>query len=211
MFRVMEEPYSTINVFARSSDPLSWGFYSVTPGIYLLFTAIVLLSFLVSFLIERLFKINRVNTLLTIGALFASITFLFMLINMSFPIAFFVICLSIIAIVLGIYYLLKKYNFNLSQMELFALFGQAVDGIATFTALTFFNFSEQHVASNILINGLGTWSFPVVKILLTLGIIWYLRKSDMDYNNKNYILLFIIIFGFATGIRDIFSIANNGL
>jgi len=208
MLRVMEEPYSTVNIFHRSTNPFEFGFYFITPGIYFMVTGIVILSLFVSWIIEKYFGIDKLKTLTIIGFILLIPTFIFMLTRMTFIRDFFLYVFAIAVIIAIIYYITKQFKITYNKTEILAITGQIVDGIATFSALTFYPFfREQHILSNALMQGLGTWAFPFIKIIITLIIIFYLRKSDLDDSDKNYILLFIALFGFATGTRDLFSIA----
>ena len=210
MLRVSEEYYSTLHWVTRSANPLQAGFWFITPGVYLLLTAFALLLLGLTFFLKKKFSINQKKILFSIIIPIATIIFILFLINMTFILPFFLIILSILVISALIYFLLHAVGFKLNPFETFALTAQLTDGIATFSALTFFPyFREQHVVSNLFMNYFGTWIFPVIKLILVFVIIIVLRKSNLDENKKNYILLFVTLFGFATGLRDLFSIANH--
>jgi len=210
MIRVMEEPYSTVDIFPKSINPLELGFYFTTPGIYFMITAFVLIVIGLAYLIEKKWKIEKIRTMQTIGFVLVIPTFIFMLTRMTFAKDFFLYLLLIAVIVAIIYSILKMFKITLAKTEVLAITGQTIDGIATFGALTFYPFfKEQHFASDFVMQNVGTWAFPTIKILITLGIIYYLRKHRDNFSESdiNYILLFIALFGFATGVRDLFSIA----
>ena len=205
MVRVMEESYSTVNIFTKSANPLNFGFWTITPGIYILMLVIFLTIFLIGYLLRNKFGLENVT--LTLSLLLFIPILIFMFTRMTLISHFFLIIFSIAIVVAIIWLIARKFNFKLNRFETFALTAQLVDGIATFTALTFYPwFGEQHVVSNFFIMSFGTWIFPVIKIVLTLIIIYVIRKSNISNFDKIYILLFIAIFGFATGFRDIFSI-----
>ena len=208
MLRVAEEFYSVINWFTRSHNPLNIGFWFITPGIYFLLTFFALLIIIATYYINKKFNIKKEYLLFALPLPIALGILIYFIIKMTYRLDFFLIVFAIIIISITIYfisYLLKK-RFN--TFEMFAISAQLTDSIATFSALSFYtHFREQHVFSNFLIDNFGAISFPIMKLFLVLLVIFILRKSNISYNNQLYVLLFITLFGFATGIRNLFSIA----
>ena len=210
MLRVAEESYSTLNWFYRSANPLDSGFWFITPGIYLLLVAFALLLLGVTYYLKKKYGLNQKYLLFSIVSPIALAIFVLFLMKMTFILSFFLIIISILGISAIIYLISYFVNFKLNVFETVALTAQLTDGIATYYALTFFPyFREQHVLSNLVMQYFGFWIFPVIKLILVMLIIVILRYSNIDENKKNYILLFVTLFGFATGLRDIFSIANH--
>ena len=208
ILRVIEEPYSTMNLINRSTNPLELGFYFITPGIYFLILGVIGLSILTTILINKIWNYDKINILLGISMIIFLPLLSFAILNRTHLGVFLISLICIGLIVIVIYYTLKLFDIKLSSFELFGLLGQTTDGFATFAALTFFPyFSEQHVFSGLLIDNLGAWSFLAVKIMLSLVIMIYLRETKISKFDKRYILLFLLILGFATGGRDLFSIA----
>ncbi len=92
-----------------------------------------------------------------------------------------------------------------SLFERLAVFGQVLDGAATFVGVVFFGYSEQHVVGNILF-GIGTpVLFLLVKIAVVLLIVEYLR-AEKNTREKNFVLTVIMIVGLAPGLRDLLRI-----
>jgi uncharacterized membrane protein len=210
MLRVAEESYSTLQWYTRSANPLQLGFWFITPGVYFLLLAFALLSLALTFYLSKKYLIDQKRLLFAITIPIASVLFIIFLTQMTFILDFFLIILSILAITGIIYFVSWLIKNKLTPMETIAIGAQLTDGVATFSALTFYPyFREQHVLSNYFILNFGTWIFPLIKLLLVIIVIIVLRYSDIDENKKNYILLFITLFGFATGLRDLFSIANH--
>ncbi len=210
MFRVMEESYSNIHLFTRSMNPFELGFYFITPGIYFLFLASAVILILLSYFLSKKYNLNKGFFIATISGIIFSVTFIFMLFKLTLVSDFFLIILSMFGIIAGIYFLLLLFKVKLTNIETLAVCGQVIDGVATFSALTFYpNFVEQHVVSNAVILGIGTWAFPVIKLIIVLVLIFLLRYYKLEESKRNVILLFVILFGFATGVRDIFSIASQ--
>lgn len=210
MLRVSEEYYSTMQWVTRSINPLELGFWFITPGIYLLLTGFALFLLGITFFVKKKYCVDQKYLLFSVTVPLALIIFILFLINMTHLIAFFLIIFAILAISAIIYFALYLFKVKLNTFEQFAITAQLTDGVATFSALTFFPyFREQHIVSNLFMQYFGNWIFPTIKLLLVISIILILRHSDISENKKNYILLFITLFGFATGLRDIFSIANH--
>ncbi len=210
MFRVMEESYSSIHLFTRSANPLEWGFYFITPGIYFLFLGIAILLILLAYFLGKKYNLNKGIFLTISSVIIFSATLIFMLFKMTLVSDFFLILLSMVGIVVIIYFLLLMHKIKLSSVETLAVAGQVIDGVATFSALTFYpNFAEQHVVGNLIISGIGLWAFPVLKIIIVLVLIFLLRYYKLEESKRNIFLLFVILFGFATGVRDVFSIASQ--
>lgn len=96
-----------------------------------------------------------------------------------------------------------------------AIFAHALDGAATFTSINLFGmlggvvhspfgYGEQHVLSNAIgaVFG-GFWAFYAVKVLFAAAVVYWLGKSsDVSEEERVYVLLLVIIFGLAPGIRD---------
>ena len=208
MLRVAEEFYSVINWFTRSHNPLDLGFWFITPGIYFLLTAFAILIIIATYYINKKWHIQKEYLLFALPLPLSLIILFYFITRMTYRLDFFLIIISIFVvsiIIYGLSYLLKN---KLTRFEVFPIIAQLTDGIATFSALSFYShFREQHVFSDFLIQNFGTIAFPIMKLFLVLLVIFILRKSKLSYNNQLYILLFITLFGFATGIRNLFSIA----
>jgi uncharacterized membrane protein len=113
-----------------------------------------------------------------------------------------------------------KYKILQDKLNLFIVLGQAIDGIASSIAITYFNFSEQHVFSNMVMN-INPLLFIGIKIILAVLICWSLddylkdeKKEDKKHpftikNKKNlvgFIKVIIAILGFATGLASLFKL-----
>jgi uncharacterized membrane protein len=81
--------------------------------------------------------------------------------------------------------------------------------MSTFVTLDVFNmlnekmYAEQHVVASFLSDFFGETMLPflIVKILLSIGIIYFLEK-EKNNNERYYIALLVIIFGLAPGVRN---------
>lgn len=207
--RVFEEKYSNVFLFQRSANPLELGFYTITPGIYIAIGLFAILSLIASIMIAK--KLNKQTTTIfgIIGAVPAGIIILYELTKLTHAFEF-TIVFVMLAIVLGLLYIalnfLKKPLFK-DKLNIMAIAAHSMDGIATFTALTFFStFSEQHFVSNFIIQNFSPFAFVIVKVILITIIVYLLDKEVEDENLRGFIKILIAILGFAPGIRDTFSI-----
>jgi uncharacterized membrane protein len=208
MLRVAEEFYSVIQWFSRSHNPLELGFWFITPGIYFLLTFFAIIILIATYFIFKKWQIKKEYLLFTLPLPLALGILVYFVIKMTYRIDFFLIILAIVFFSALIYLVSYYLKIKLTKFEMFAIIAQLTDGIATFSALNFYNhFREQHVFSELLMQSFGVIAFPILKLVLVFIVIFILRKSKISYNNQLYILLFITLFGFATGLRNLFSIA----
>ena len=111
------------------------------------------------------------------------------------------IILVIVAAIFISIYLTKYFK---DKYSLAAIASQIFDGTTTAVILAFTNGVEKHPIPRLLVENLGPWSFLLVKVLLILGIVYYINKEKSEY--KNYFLSAIIILGFAEGLRNLISL-----
>ncbi len=206
-----------INGVTKTANPLEIGFWFFTPGVWLLTFALVVIGLIIGTAHKKL------NT---------KRLFIFGIIACAPPLAFnlmhfnnwppFIITIAIIAAVsLGIYYAVQrftKYKIQNDKLNLPIIAGQAIDGIASTIAISFFNFSEQHVVSNAIIQ-IHPAFFVAAKLAIAVLICWtlddYLRESEKTKDKKGiekrrnrigFIKIVIAILGFATGLASLFKL-----
>jgi uncharacterized membrane protein len=211
--RIFEENYSAVylDLFERSTDPLTFGFYTVSPGIYILVGLLTIFSLILSMFIAKRFQKETLKVFMGIGIILSVPVVLFELLHLMHAFEFFFVFILTGLIVFVLKFLNDKLKQTVlsSKMNLAVLAGQTLDGVATFTALSFFTYTEQHVLSNFVIETFSPAAFILVKVLLSLAVLWYVDKEVQDEKLRNFIKLFVIIIGFAPGIRDVFSLGLN--
>lgn len=210
LLRVAEEPYSAIRLVTPSINPLSWGFWFTTPGIYILMfggSSILLHLCWVCAKEKSLFYFR------TIGWILAGTILLAYLLLLTKPLHF---CVTLFAILvvsgLAIFIFYKfKPSYLKEKLNITLLTSQIFDGLATFFAIAFFGFREKHVLSSWVIQNIGIWAFPLLKITLAIIIIILIERSKTKKNLAllNFARMLISVIGFGTGIRDLFSIGLN--
>jgi uncharacterized membrane protein len=208
--RIFEENYSNVYIefFERSSNPLSLGFYFVSPGIYIMVGLLTIFSLILSFFISRHLNKKPLQVFMSIGLILSVPVVLYHFVHLTHPVEFFFVFFLAAAIVFALKFLTEKLNVSIlsDKLNIAVVFAQCLDGVATFTALTFFDYSEQHVLSNFVIETFSPAAFVLLKLLLALGVLWYVDREVEDKKMANFIKLFVIIIGFAPGIRDAFSL-----
>ncbi|MBI4043357.1 MAG: DUF63 family protein [Candidatus Diapherotrites archaeon] len=201
-----------LGMLARSVNPFELGFYTYTPGIWLLTAFIVLLGMALSWGLEKKMK-WRFTTTLTVIGLLAALP-LFALVALQFQVwnGFLGILVLALGVTAGIILIANRFKPALLKCRLnrLALAGQMLDTSATFVALQFFRCGEQHVLPRMLFDAFGPASFFAVKIPLILLVLHYVDKEfekPEQENLKNFTKLFIIVLGFAPGLRDLLTVA----
>ena len=97
----------------------------------------------------------------------------------------------------------KKRGLKTSFAEESVVFSQALDGSATFVGVGLLGYSEQHLVGNAIFSLFGgPWAFLVLKIAFALVVVELVRKEKIRDDEKNYLLLLVMILGLAPGLRD---------
>ncbi|MFA5126024.1 MAG: DUF63 family protein [archaeon] len=203
-----------IEGITKTADPMQLGFWFFTPGIWALTFLLVILGLLIAG-VRKKFNTKR---LFLFGAIISIPLILFNFIKFNNWLPFIATTILIITVSYALCWAVNKYTkykiLN-DKLNLFIVTGQAIDGIASTVAITFFNFSEQHVFSNILIN-VHPSLFVIAKLGIALMICWSLddylkegKESKNIQNKKNlvgFIKVIIAVLGFATGLASLFKL-----
>jgi uncharacterized membrane protein len=178
----------------------NYSFLTVTPGIYVLIGIFTIIAIYLSYH----FKKENYGSYLAVSLF---ILHLLILLPMFTNIIYGILILLGTALIVGVYLHFKKKS-NLDGYW-YILLAQTFDGMSTFVTLDIFNtfnekmYAEQHVVANVLSGFFGDSMLPflIIKILLSLGVIYFLEK-EKNQNERYYIALLVIIFGLAPGIRN---------
>lgn len=81
------------------------------------------------------------------------------------------------------------------------------DASATFTALSFYGYYEQHVLPTFLIDLFGPWVMFALKIAVILPVLMIIDRYSDDRFFTNFLKIIILILGLALGIRDILTVS----
>lgn len=184
----------------------SYGFLTVTPGIYLVTAALFLLALAIGRAMKREMFAAYAGFFLWLPIMLLLLPFVKHLDFFALAVA--IACAGTIA---AVFILQKLVGAKLSAYEMLAIGGQALDGAATFVVIDIFskqtggNYFEQHVLSAGIGEStpLGFFLFFLVKVALAGAIVYFLRKEKMERGDLALVLLVVAIMGFAPGIRDL--------
>jgi uncharacterized membrane protein len=104
-------------------------------------------------------------------------------------------------------FILQKMRLKPGIVQQTVILSHSLDGAASYVAIELFNggkvYFEQHVLSNALGVFFGSMlAFYVIKVLFSTLAVYVVEGSDDTKEEKNYILLLLLIFGLAPGVRD---------
>ncbi|MFH1520610.1 MAG: DUF63 family protein [Candidatus Micrarchaeota archaeon] len=187
-----------IHEFVLNSHLWDYGYLTVSPGIYIVTAAILLIS------IGILHRIKRMELLKFVGIGIWFPHFLLLLPFMKYAIfAIPIVILAAIPAYIAYMYFKKKVLAAIVA-------GQALDGAATFFVIDHFSkisgiqYFEQHVFSAAIGTLGGSYFFfYLVKTAIAFLAADVINKEKMDNEAKYYVALVLMIMGFAPGIRDI--------
>ena len=178
-----------------------------TPGSYIITFALALFILLVSLLVQRFTKFPYWKLMFAIGIVL-DITNLMMLPFLSwFPI-FFILGITLLW---GAVFFLPGRVFSGRFPSFGRLFSVSNSGIltahfldatATITALTLFNYAEQHVVPRLFFPIMGPAAMFLLKIAVVLPVLWLVDRYADEGDFRNFLKIVILILGLAPGVRD---------
>ena len=208
-----------IEGITKTANPLQIGFWFFTPGVWILTFAIVVLGLLIA----KIWSELNYKRLFWFGAIIALPLILFNFSKFN-NWGWFIGTVILIGIIsYSLCWIINKftpYKIFQDPLNLFIVIGQAIDGIASVIAITYFNFGEQHIISSMVIN-IHPALFAGIKLLLAVLICYslddYLKESITKHSNKpgqglnrkniiGFIKVIIAILGFATGLASLFKL-----
>jgi len=97
-----------------------------------------------------------------------------------------------------------KRGLRRSLVEEALVFGQVLDGAASFVAIQFppagTSYFEQHVVGGALMGAFTPFAFFLLKVLFAFAVVELLRREKTDATR--YVMMLIAVFGLAPGLRD---------
>jgi uncharacterized membrane protein len=206
---------------------LAW-FYSwiislfPTPGSYLITFLFALVSLLIGILIERKTGILYWKVMAFIGIVLCAFNLLTIPFNFITPLTFFLPIISAwVLLFFGLSRLLRtgylakltnKNNFLKNLKSLFTYQNTSIisahmfDATATFVALSFFGFGEQHPVPRLFIGAIGPGAMFLLKIAVLIPILWLIDRETEDRDFRNFLKIGILILGLAPGLRDLLTL-----
>jgi len=178
----------------------------VTPGIYVLTGLVAIATLIISVYVEKKTNFDYRYLMLIVGVILC-IPNILNINHLNWTAFFGVIgiwaAVSSIFVLLGTKWGLLKDKFNLG-----VLLAQLFDASATFIAITFYGYGEQHVLPNVLMGIANTAAvmFPL-KIAVILAALYVIDEYIEDKTIRNMLKLAIFILGLAPGLRDFLSLS----
>jgi uncharacterized membrane protein len=171
-------------------------FFSVSPGLYLLTTAIFIVGII----------LNKPKFTGVISVLYVPIKYgLPQFQNLIYLIFILSIVFAAIWLSIKLAKKLKQRWFN-NKLTILAFSGQLFDAINTSFILHLFGGFEKHVLPRFIIEKTGTpFSFIPLKLAILLPILYYLNKSKEKEFSK-LILIAAFALGFAQGLRNLINV-----
>jgi len=175
-----------------------YGFITVTPGIYVVVAAILLIC------VAILNHFQKMQYLKYIGLALFAFHFILLLPFMQYWMhAIPVLLMAAIPFAIA-YYFFRNVPSSL------VVGAQALDGAATFYIIDIFSplsgiqYFEQHVVSRAVGELMDTYLlFYLIKIAIAFAAAYFVGKEKLSDDEKRYILLIFIIIGLAPGLRDL--------
>ncbi|MBN1170145.1 DUF63 family protein [Candidatus Micrarchaeota archaeon] len=191
-------PVTPVHQAILDSGIYAYGYFTVTPGIYIVTAGLLLVSMLI------LHKKGKPGLLPYAGIALWLPHFLLILPFMQYWIH------SIPIFILAAVPWFAAFRYFRDRTYSLIVAGQALDGAATFYAIDIFSsitgirYFEQHVFSA-AIGALGNsfFIFYLIKIAVGFAAIYILKKEKMEQEDRYFVALLLMIMGFAPGIRDI--------
>jgi uncharacterized membrane protein len=178
-----------------------YSFLTTTPGIYVITGMLTFLSILFFNRIKRMELLHKFALILLIPHIL-----LLMPLMRNWLHLLLVMLLSLVGLFFG-KFILQKMKLKPKLAQLMVVLSHSLDGAASYVAIELFKgettYFEQHVLSGLLGTIFGTmFAFYLVKVIFSSLAVYIVETSEDTREEKNYILLLLVIFGLAPGVRD---------
>ena len=189
-----------------------------TPGSYLVTFLIALATLFISLCVQRYWKIQYWKTMLGLGIVYSIWTIILLPISFLEPLLIVLpIFLAWVLILYGFAWLVRsgklaKFSINEKLKKAFTyentgiLNAHMLDATATFTALTYFGFIEQHVVPRLFIPFLGPAAMFILKLVVVIPVLYLIDQHKGDSDFKSLLKIAVLILGLAPGLRDIVTL-----
>ncbi len=182
-----------------------------TPGSYIITFALALLVLLVSLLVQKLSKgkIRYWKMMFAVGVIFDILNMIILPFKTFVPL---VLVISLTIIWSGLFFLIRFGSIKMKIAKLTEFFNTEnlgilsvhfLDASATFVALTFFGYMEQHVVPRLFMPVIGPISMFFLKIIVVLPVLYIIDRYEKPGNFRNFLKIVVLILGLAPGLRDL--------
>ncbi len=190
-FIIAISPYMIMAIAIRVLADV--GFYersklwNITPGVYVITFVLAFISILIGFQLENKNILSYWKLTFAVGFI-GMIYFLIKLIPFfNHPLRAIVPISMALGITLAVYFLSPLFYKPLKQFEnISILFGHLLDGCATFIAIDYYGFGEEHLLPLFLINLTGTALIMIPLKLILILIVIYLLDTLYKEEKENF-------------------------
>jgi len=192
-------------------------FYSMpvfpTPGSYLITFLLALLVLLFSLSVQKFFGFPYWKTMFTAGLILDTANFLML------PKFDFIPVLTILGITglwSALFLVLWRFSETVNIQGLKRIFSfenscllsaHMLDASATFVALAFFGYLEQHPLPRFLIGLTNPAAMFLLKLVVLLPVLYVIDRYSEEGDFRNFLKIVILILGLAPGLRDTIRLA----
>jgi uncharacterized membrane protein len=189
-----------------------------TPGSYVITFMMALAALIVSLIIQTVSSKVKSGSSLDYWKIMFIIGLILLLWNIYIfpPITDLFPLLLVAALVIvstGVFYIIRRLHYLrpglgflprlLSNENLGILSAHFLDASATFVALTYYGYLEQHIVPRMLFSVAGNASFFALKIAVLLPVLYLIDRYAEEGSFKNLLKIVILILGLAPGLRDL--------
>ena len=162
-------------------------FWNITPGVYIVTFILAFSMILIGFELEKRNIVAYWKLTFTVGI----IGMIYFLVNLvpffNYPLRILVPISMALGITLAVYFLSTLFYKPLKEFENTAiLFGHLLDGCATFIAIDYYGFGEEHLLPLFLINLSGTALVMIPLKLILILVVIYLLDTLYKEERKNF-------------------------
>jgi uncharacterized membrane protein len=175
-----------------------------SPPIYILITGIALTTLGAGIILQKYTKIKYYQVWLVVGTALLIYNASLTAITNWYAVGMILGLVGIwAAIFFGFHYFKPKL---LSLPNAGIIVAHLLDASASFTAIQFFGYYEQHVLPGFLIGLTGPWIMFPLKIIVVLAVLLAIDKYSNDKFFNNFLKIVILILGLALGMRDFLTV-----
>ncbi len=203
--------------YAEILSPELNAFYGLpvfpTPGSYIITFSLALFVLMLSLLIQKFWRIPYWKTMFSIGIALDIVNVILLPLRNPLP---------LLLITGGTFFwfllffsprffsqrLYPKKPFTkslagfLSNKNLGIISAHFLDATATFVAVTFFGYVEQHVVPRLLFPYLGGYAMFLLKALIVPPVLYLIDRYAERGDFKNFLKIVVLILGLAPGLRN---------
>ncbi len=179
-----------------------------TPGSYFITFTVALIALFISLLLQKYAKLPYWKVMLVIGLALDAINFA--LLPTIDPLSMLMV-LGITGLWASLFVLLYRFSRSTNFAFLKQLFtlenslllsAHMLDASATYVAMTFFGYAEQHPLPRFLIELSNPAAMFLLKIVVLIPVLCIIDRYSEKGDFRNFLKIVILVLGLAPGLRD---------